>query len=44
VQGTPAIMVRFSDGPLQWITMGGQTYNRGGLAYETLAALVNQSQ
>lgn len=44
VQGTPAIMVRFNNGPLQWVTMNGQTFNRGGVAYETLAALVNQSQ
>ena len=40
VTGTPAIMIRYKDGPLQWITIGGQTLNRGGVPYSTLAQVV----
>lgn len=44
VQGTPAVMVRYGDGPLQWVTLDGVTYNRGGLAFDTLSRVVNQAQ
>jgi protein-disulfide isomerase len=40
VTGTPAVMIRFENGPLQWITIGGQTYNRGGVPFSTLAQVV----
>lgn len=44
VQGTPAVMVRYGDGPLQWVTIDGTTYNRGGLAFDTISKVVNQAQ
>lgn len=40
VTGTPAIMMRYKDGPLQWITIGGQTLNRGGVPFSTLSQVV----
>lgn len=44
VQGTPAVMIRVKDGPLQWIVLNGQTYSRGGVGYGELAAVVSQVQ
>jgi len=44
VQGTPAVLVRYGDGPLSWITLNGTTYNRGGVAYNVLADVVQSAQ
>lgn len=44
VQGTPAVLVRYGDGPLSWITLNGQTYNRGGVAYSVLSDVVQSVQ
>jgi protein-disulfide isomerase len=44
VQGTPATMVRYDNGDLEWITLNGETYNRGGAPFEVLVALVEDSQ
>jgi protein-disulfide isomerase len=44
VQGTPATMVRYGDGELEWITINGQTYDRGGAPFEVLAAVVTDNQ
>lgn len=44
VQGTPAVMVRYGNGDLQWISLGGQTMNRGPVTYDVLAQVVRQSQ
>ncbi|HLU08265.1 MAG TPA: thioredoxin domain-containing protein [Oceanobacillus sp.] len=44
VSGTPAVMIRYNDGPAQWITYNGTTYNRGGVPYDVLAAVVENYQ
>jgi protein-disulfide isomerase len=44
VNGTPAVMVRYNNGPAQWITYNGTTYDRGGVPYDVLAAVVNNYQ
>jgi protein-disulfide isomerase len=44
VSGTPAVMVRYNDGPAQWITYNGTTYDRGGVSYDILAASVDNYQ
>lgn len=44
VSGTPAVAMRINGGPLQWVTVNGQTYSRGGVPYEALAAVVEQVQ
>lgn len=41
VSGTPAVMVRYNDGPAQWISFNGTTYDRGGVPYDVLAAVVD---
>jgi protein-disulfide isomerase len=41
VNGTPAVMMRIGDGPAQWVTYNGVTYNRGPVPFDVLAAVVN---
>ena len=43
VGGTPAVAVRYGDGQLQWISLGGQTYNQGGVPLSVLQQVVAQS-
>jgi protein-disulfide isomerase len=40
VNGTPAVMVRYGNSAPTWITYNGQTYNRGAVPFEVLAAAV----
>lgn len=40
VTGTPAVMVRVNNGPLQWIRVGGQVLNGGGVPFEILEQIV----
>jgi protein-disulfide isomerase len=42
VEGTPAVMVRYNDGPAEWISYNGTTYNRGNVPYTVLAGVVEQ--
>lgn len=42
VEGTPAVMVRYNDGPAEWISYNGRTYSQGGVPYEVLASVVEQ--
>lgn len=44
VQSTPSIMVRFGDGSPHFITVDGQTHNRGPVSYEILEALILDNQ
>jgi protein-disulfide isomerase len=44
VTGTPAVMVRYNDQNAQWITYNGTTYDRGGVSYDVLAAIVENYQ
>ena len=44
IQGTPAVLVRYGEGPVSWITINGQTYNRGGVAYSVIADVVQSVQ
>ncbi len=44
VQGTPAVLVRYGDGPLSWISINGQTYDRGGVAYSVISDVVQSVQ
>ncbi len=44
VSGTPAVMVRYNDGPAQFINYNGQTYNQGGVPYSVLAAVTDAVQ
>lgn len=44
VAGTPAVMFRVGDGPAQWINYDGVTYNRGGVPFEVLAAVIEAYQ
>jgi protein-disulfide isomerase len=44
VQSTPTIMVRLGDAAPQFINSGGQTWNRGPVPYELLAAVVEGNQ
>ncbi len=43
VNGTPAVMVRYDNGPAQWISYGGTTYDRGSVPFEVIAAVVAQA-
>ena len=43
-QGTPAIMIRYGDGEPDWINYQGRTYDRGAVAYDVLAAVVEAAQ
>jgi protein-disulfide isomerase len=40
VSGTPAVMVRFGDGVAQYITINGQTYDRGSVPLDVLGQVV----
>ncbi|MFQ3565501.1 MAG: thioredoxin domain-containing protein [Aggregatilineales bacterium] len=40
VTGTPAIMIRYNNGEATWIVHNGVTYNRGGVPFNILAAVV----
>jgi len=44
VQGTPAVLVRYNGGPMDWITLDGQTYDRGGVAYSVLSETIEDAQ
>lgn len=44
VSGTPAIKVRFDDGPMEWMQAGGQTFNRGAVPYSTINQVVLSAQ
>lgn len=41
IQGTPAIGVRYGDSAPQFITYAGQTFDRGGVPFEILAAITD---
>ncbi|MFN8530737.1 MAG: thioredoxin domain-containing protein [Anaerolineae bacterium] len=43
VSGTPAVMVRYGDGPAQWISVGGTTYDRGAVSFDVISAAVTQA-
>lgn len=40
ITGTPAVGIRYGDGPPQFVTYAGQVYNRGGVPFDVLAAVV----
>lgn len=42
VEGTPAVMVRYNNGPAEWISYNGTTYSRGNVSYSILAGVVDQ--
>lgn len=44
VSGTPAVLVRYNDGPGQFVSSGGRTYSSGGPPYAVLAEIVNAAQ
>lgn len=44
ITGTPAVMIRYNDGPAQFISYGGQVYNRGSVPGNVLGAVVDQAQ
>lgn len=44
VGGTPAIVVRYGDGDLEFITLNGRTYNQGGPSYEVLTEVIEAAQ
>jgi protein-disulfide isomerase len=44
VTGTPATMVRYNDGPAQFISYNGRTYNQGGAPYAVLSAITDAAQ
>ncbi len=44
ITGTPAVMVRYNDGPAQFINYNGQVYNRGSVTIDVLGAVVEQVQ
>ena len=43
VTGTPAVMVRYGDGEPEWIVVDDQTFDRGGVDFEILAAVVENA-
>jgi protein-disulfide isomerase len=43
VRGTPAIMIQVGDGDLEWIVYEDETYNRGGVPFEVLAAVIEEA-
>ncbi len=43
ITGTPAVMVRYGDGPAQWVSFNGTTYDRGSVPYTVLAAVIEQA-
>lgn len=44
ITGTPAVLVRYSDGTTQFITFNGRTYNSGGPSYSVLAAVADAAE
>lgn len=40
ISGTPAVMVRYGDGPAQFINVGGRTYDQGSVPANVLAEVV----
>jgi len=44
VTGTPAVLVRYNDGPAQFVSYNGRTYSSGGPPYAVLAEIVNAAQ
>jgi protein-disulfide isomerase len=44
VSGTPAVMIRYGATPPTWITYNGETYNRGGVPYSVIEAVVLAAQ
>ena len=44
VSGTPAVLVRYNDGPGQFVTFNGRTYSSGGPPYSVLAELAESAQ
>lgn len=44
ITGTPAVLVRYNDGPGQFVSFNGRTYSSGGPPYAVLAELVNAAQ
>lgn len=44
VRGTPAVMVRYGDGAMSYITYEDQTYNQGGVPFEVLASVIEAAQ
>jgi protein-disulfide isomerase len=44
VQSTPTLMVRTGNSEPRFITLGGQTFNRGGAPYQVLQAVVENAQ
>jgi protein-disulfide isomerase len=44
VTGTPAVLVRYNDGPGTFVSYGGRTWSSGGPPYSVLAELVNAAQ
>ena len=44
VRGTPAVLVRYGDGPAQFIELDGRTFDMGGPPFEVLAAVVEQAE
>lgn len=44
VRSTPTLMVRYNDGPLQWITTGNQRYDGGGVPLSVLGNLIEANQ
>jgi protein-disulfide isomerase len=43
ISGTPAVMVRFGDGPAQFVTIGGRTYDRGSVPLDVLNQVVESA-
>ncbi|MFN8530736.1 MAG: thioredoxin domain-containing protein [Anaerolineae bacterium] len=41
ISGTPSVMVRYGDGPAQWISVAGITYNQTIPTYPVLAAVID---
>lgn len=44
VGGTPAVMIRYGDADPVWIEYEGETYNRGGVPLDVLAAVTDAAQ
>lgn len=44
ITGTPAVMVRYDNGPAQFVNYSGRTYNQGGPPYDVLAAITEAVQ
>jgi protein-disulfide isomerase len=44
ITGTPAVLVRYDDGPGQFVTYNGRTYSSGGPPYSVMAAIADAVQ